>query len=61
MIVVVPLTGSVVALAVNVIVDPDGASSGTFWHATTANDGTSIRDPQGARARGPSAAGIVIS
>ena len=41
--VVVPLIGSVVALAVSVIVDPDGASSGTFWQATTASEGTTIR------------------
>ena len=41
--VVVPLIGSVVALAVSVINDPDGASSGTFWQATSANEGTTIR------------------
>ena len=40
---VVPLMGSVVALAVSVIVEPVGASSGTFWQATIANDGRTIR------------------
>ena len=30
---VVPFTGSAVAAAVSVIVEPDGASSGTFWQA----------------------------
>src|SRR5690349_12225165 len=31
---VVPPTGSALVEAVNVMVDPDGASSGTFWQET---------------------------
>jgi type II secretory pathway pseudopilin PulG len=34
----VPFTGNAVAATVSVIVDPDGASSGTFWHAAARID-----------------------
>src|ERR1700730_16465150 len=35
---VVPLDGSAVAEAVSVMLEPDGASSGTLWHAVLATD-----------------------
>jgi type II secretory pathway pseudopilin PulG len=47
---VVPFTGSAVAATVSVMVDPDGASSGTFWQATANIDTLATRAASG-RAR----------
>ena len=47
--VVEPLSGSAVAEGVRVMVDPDGAKSGTRWQAAAANDSNPAATATGTR------------